>query len=117
VFQLPLDVCCNRKCFRSRSGVASLLRPPSAASSLPGTGKASIRKRDERWVRWDAGRGSCVRRAQVRELRTDGRCLRNGWALGGGGCVHHGLGVGAQPHGDVGMAGGRSPVRQVQPTT
>jgi hypothetical protein len=38
VFQLPLDICCNRlyfECFKSRSSVASLLLPLSAASSLP----------------------------------------------------------------------------------
>jgi hypothetical protein len=36
VFQLPSDVCCNYvfRCFKSRSGVASLLLPPSVVSSL-----------------------------------------------------------------------------------
>jgi hypothetical protein len=39
-----------------------------------------------------------------------------GWALGGGGCVGRGFGAGAQARGDVGMAGGRSPIALVQPT-
>jgi hypothetical protein len=36
VFQLASDVCCNCvfECFKSRSGVASLLLPPSVVSSL-----------------------------------------------------------------------------------
>jgi hypothetical protein len=63
-----------------------------------------------------AGRGSYVRWAQARELPTDDAASGAGWALGGGGCVRHGLGARAQAHGDVGAPGGRSPVALVQPT-
>jgi hypothetical protein len=39
-----------------------------------------------------------------------------GWVLGGGGCVRHDLGAGAQARGDMGAASWRSPVALMQST-
>ena len=74
---------------------------------------ASIRTRDGRWVR-DEG-AVCIGRKRGSSLRTDVASVA-GWALGGVCCVRHGLGAGVQAHGDVGAAGGRSPVARAQPT-
>jgi hypothetical protein len=50
------------------------------------------------------GRGSCVRQAQARELRTDGRCLWSGMGAGRRGLRMSRLVAGAQAHDDVGAA-------------
>ena len=67
MFQLPSDVCLTVGfiCFKSRSGVASLLLPPSAASSLPEPAGHPYKRG------MDDGRGT-------RELCTDGCCLQSG---------------------------------------
>ena len=66
-------------CFKNRSGVAFLLLPPSVASSLP---EAAEHPYERGMGAMGAGRGSYMRRAQVRGLGTNGRCFRSGMGAG-----------------------------------
>jgi hypothetical protein len=57
-----------------------------------------------------------VRRAQARELHMDERCLLSGMSAGRSVLHTSRFGSRAQACGDVGAAGGRSPVVRAQPT-
>jgi hypothetical protein len=65
------------------------------------------RHTNEGWA-MDAGRGSCVRQAQVRELCTGGRFLQSRMGAGRRRLRMSRLGAGAQAHSDVGLAGALS---------
>jgi hypothetical protein len=62
---------------------------------------------NEGWA-MGVGLGSCVRRVQAKELRTDGRCLRSGMGAGRRGLRTSWLEAGAQARDDVGAAGALS---------